>query len=86
MGNHHGSNTMAVQWAVDRLTGDYALHDIQTLLAREGRPMRSAEISVVLSRLKNRGKIREIQCGYGSKTSIFLKSAASQAGSTPAEA
>ena len=73
LGSWHGSNTMAVQWAIDRLTGDYTLQDIQALLTKEGRLMQSAEISVVLSRLKKRGKIAEIRCGNGRKPSIFRK-------------
>lgn len=47
-----------------------------TFLAREGCPLQSAEISVVLSRLKRRGKITEIQCGIGRTPSIFRKSPA----------
>lgn len=86
MRNHHGSNTMAVQWAIDRLTGDYVLGDIEALLAREGHKMQPAEISVVLSRLKKRGKITEIRCGYGRKPAIFRKTAASGAELTPAAA
>ena len=72
-GSRHGRNTMAVQWAIYRLTGDYTLKDIHTLLQREGYHIRSAEISVILSRLKKRGKIVEIRCGYGRKPSIFRK-------------
>jgi hypothetical protein len=84
--NRHGSNTVAVQWAIERLTGDYTLQGIQALLAREGRRLRSAEISVVLSRLKKRGKITEIQCGYGRKPSIFRKSPGNSGNETPADA
>jgi hypothetical protein len=64
---------MAVQWAIDRLTGDYTLKDIYALLTREGYHIRSAEISVILSRLKTRGKIAEIRCGNGRTPSIFRK-------------
>ena len=80
MWNRHGANTMAVQWAIARLPGDYTLQDIQALLAREGRRLEGAEISVILSRLKKRGKIEEIRPGFGRKPSIFRK--APEAGSS----
>ncbi len=70
----HGGNTMAVQWAIERMTCDYTLQDIHALLTREGLPMRSAEISVVLSRLKGRGKIVEIRRGNGRTPAIFRAS------------
>ena len=73
LGSRHGVNTMAVQWAIDRLTGDYTLQDIQALLKQEGRPLQSAEISVILSRLKTRGKIAEIRRGNGRAPAIFRK-------------
>ena len=73
LGTWHGSNTMAVQWAIDRLTSDYTLKDIHALLKREGRPLQSAEISVILSRLKTRGPIVDIRPGNGRKPSIFRK-------------
>ncbi len=69
----HGSNTLTVLWAIDRLTGDYTLKDIHALLKQEGRLLQSAEISVILSRLKSRGKIAEIRCGNGRTPSIFRK-------------
>ncbi len=78
--NWHGANTMSVEWAIARLTGDYTLQDIQALLAREGRRLQGAEISVILSRLKKRGKIEEIRAGFGRKPSVFRK--APEAGSS----
>ena len=73
IGDWHGANTMRVEWAIARLTGDYTLQDIQALLAREGRRLEGAEISVILSRLKRRGKIEEIRPGLGRKPAIFRK-------------
>ena len=73
IGSWHGANTTRVEWAIARLTGDYTLQDIQALLAREGRRLQGAEISVILSRLKKRGKIEEIRPGIGRKPSIFRK-------------
>ena len=75
---------MAIRWAIEQLTGDYTLQDIQALLTREGRRVKSAEISVVLSRLKSRGKITEIRCGIGRKPSIFRKSSESSGDQTHA--
>jgi hypothetical protein len=73
IGDWHGAKTEMIQWAIARLTGDYTLQDIQALLAREGRPITGAEISVVLSRLKNRRKIVEIRPGRGRQPAIFRK-------------
>ena len=82
----HGATSMVVQWAIEQLTGDYTLQDIQALLTREGRHVKSAEISVVLSRLKRRGKINEIRCGIGRKPSIFRKSSENSGDQTQAAA
>ncbi|MEQ1841649.1 MAG: hypothetical protein ABL994_14675 [Verrucomicrobiales bacterium] len=71
--NRHGANTAMVQWAIHRLSGDYTLQDIHALLKQEGRILQSAEISVVLSRLKRRGKITEIRHGNGRTPAIFRK-------------
>ncbi len=73
-GNPHGINTTIVRWAIARLMGDYTLQDIHAVLTREGRPLQTAEISVVLSRLKKRRKIVEIHRGNGRRPSIFRKS------------
>lgn len=69
----HGANTTVVAWAIQRMTDDYSLLDIRALLEREGYPLQSSEISVVLTRLKRRGKIEEVQCGSGPHLSIFRK-------------
>ena len=71
--NRHGRGTGMVLWAINRLAGDYTLKDIHALLAREGSPLQKAEISVVLSRLKRRREIVEIQPGNGRKPAIFRK-------------
>lgn len=84
--NSHGQNTRFVQWAIDRLTGDYTLADIQALLKKEGRPITGAEISVVLSRLKKRREIIEIHCGIGRKPSIFRKPPPAEADAAQAAA
>ena len=84
--NRHGGNTMVVQWAIERLTGDYTLQEIRALLTREGCIIESAEISVVLSRLKRRGKITAIEGGSGRRPSIFRNSPASSGESTLAGA
>lgn len=86
IGSWHGANTMRVEWAIARLTGDYTLQDIQALLAREGRRLEGAEISVILSRLKQRGKIEEIRCGIGRKPSIFRKPPEADSSATTAAA
>ena len=52
---------------------DYTLTDIAALLRREGYPMGSAEISVVLTRLKGRGEIEEIRRGGGRTPAVFRK-------------
>ena len=72
-GDRHGVHTAIVQWAIHRLSGDYTLKDIHALLAREGRPLRKAEISVILSRLKSRGEIAEVQRGNGRTAAVFRK-------------
>ena len=72
-GDRHGKATAMVQWAIGRLSGDYTLKDIHALLAREGSPLQKAEISVILTRLKKRREIAEIQRGNGRKPAIFRK-------------
>ena len=67
----HGSTSEAVRWTIQRMTEDFSLHDIAALLKREGFPIRTSEISVVLTRLRIRGEIAELQRGRGPKPAIF---------------
>ncbi len=71
----YGGNGQAVWWAIQQMTEDYSLRDLASLLKREGGAMRSAEISVILTRLKKRGQIEEIRCGRGRRGSVFRKPA-----------
>jgi hypothetical protein len=73
IGSLFGSGTKIVRWAIQRMTDNYSLPDIVALLEREGRPMRSAEVSVVLTRLKSRGEIEEIQRSSGPIPAVFRK-------------
>ncbi|MEP7248738.1 MAG: hypothetical protein ABI787_03045 [Spartobacteria bacterium] len=72
-GTFQGSYTRCVQWAINRMTEDYSLHDISALLLREGAPLGSSKISVVLSRMKGRGEIEEIRRGEGPIPALFRK-------------
>jgi hypothetical protein len=71
--NGYGSNGKIVSWAIQQMTDDYSLRDIAALLEREGSPMRSADISVVLTRLKSRGEIEEVERARGPIGSVFRK-------------
>ncbi len=55
------------------MTDDYSLRDIAALLEREGAPIDSPEISVVLTRLKARGEIEEIRPSAGPHPALFRK-------------
>jgi hypothetical protein len=57
------------------------LRDIAALLEREGSEIKSSEISVVLTRMKRRGKIKEIKSGHGPIPAVYLK----PEGTTPPE-
>jgi hypothetical protein len=69
----HGYKGKFVSWAIQRMTNDWSLHDIAALLNREGGGLFPAEISVVLTRMKSRGEIEEIQPGAGPHPAIFRK-------------
>jgi hypothetical protein len=71
--SEHGGNGKAVSWAIEQMTGDYTLRDIRALLEREGYQMPHAEISVVLTRLKQRGEIDEIRRGGGRTPAVYRK-------------
>jgi hypothetical protein len=75
IGYRFGNNTLIVRWAIQRMTEDYTVRDIAALLKREGRALSSAEISVVLTRLKGRGEIDELEQGRGRRAAIFRKPA-----------
>lgn len=62
-----------MRWATRRMTADYTLRDLGTLLRQEGYFLTSAEISVVLTRLKGRGEIEEIKPGQGRTPAVFRK-------------
>jgi predicted transcriptional regulator of viral defense system len=68
-----GNNGNIVSWAIQRMTHDYSLRDIAALLEREGSEIKSSEISVVLTRLKSRGKIKEIKRGSGPIPAVYRK-------------
>ena len=55
------------------ITDDYDLRDIQELLKREGSPLKSAQISVVLTRMKGRGEITEIGGAAGPHPALFRR-------------
>jgi hypothetical protein len=67
------NNGDVVRWAIKQMTDDYSVGDIGARLRKEGCNLAGAEISVVISRLKNRGEIEEIRQGRGRKGSIFRK-------------
>ena len=73
LGNGHGSYGKIVAWAIKQMKDNYSLRDIAALLEREGYPMRPAHISVVLTRLKSRGEIEEIQRGSGPIPAVYRK-------------
>lgn len=70
---NHGGDTRVVKWAIARMTEDFSLTNIATLLKREDYPLKGAEISVVLTRLKGRGEIQEIRRGSGPNPAVFRK-------------
>jgi hypothetical protein len=69
--NSVGKYGSFVRWAIPRMTRDFSIHDLQKLLKREGEPMRSAQISVVVSRLKDRGEIEQVKPGSGPIPALF---------------
>ena len=71
----HGANGLQVRWAIQRMADDYTLRDIEALLRQEGVILSPAEISVVLTRLKQRGDVEEIRPGQGRTPAIFRQPA-----------
>ncbi|HEX3966356.1 MAG TPA: hypothetical protein VHW70_00185 [Edaphobacter sp.] len=67
------SDTQIVRWAIGQMTRDYTLHHLAALLEREGAPRATSKISVVLSRLKARGEIEQIQSGQGPIPALFRR-------------
>ena len=67
----HGSTAGLVRWAVERMTSDFSLNDVDAMLKREGAPRSRPEISVVLTRLKRRGEIEEIQPAAGPHPAVY---------------
>jgi hypothetical protein len=73
IGRHSASHVQYVRWAIERMTDDYSLHDVRSLLEREGYRMKGSEISVVLTRMNRRGEIVEIKPGRGPIPAVFRK-------------
>ncbi len=71
LGRFGAFHTEYVRWAITRMTTDYSLHDLEKLLRREGYVLSTAQISVVLTRLKKRGEIEEIAMSYGPNPARF---------------
>ena len=67
------SNVQFVRWAMARMTEDFSLKDIKALLTREGYPMPGAQISVVLTRMRNGGEIEQIARSHGPIPARFRK-------------
>jgi hypothetical protein len=70
---YNGYNGKLVWWAIQRMTDDYSLHDIASLLDREGARLGNPRISVVLTRLKARGQIKEVRPAAGPHPALFCK-------------
>lgn len=73
IGNGHGSSSRIVEWAISRMTDDYTVRDLATLLKCEGHGMESADISLVLARLKNRGEIEQLKPSSGATPAVYRK-------------
>jgi hypothetical protein len=67
------NNGVYVSWAIKRLREDFTLRDVATELKREGRPLATDQISVVLSRLMGRKEIEVVSRGRGRKATVFRK-------------
>ncbi|HEY3664084.1 MAG TPA: hypothetical protein VGL24_13100 [Chthoniobacterales bacterium] len=78
----HGAIANLVRWAIQRMTEDFSLHHIASMLEREGHPLHSPDISVVLTRLKGRGEIEEVKPAAGPYPAVFAKPVAEEAEST----
>jgi hypothetical protein len=65
--NSYGGIGRCVAWAIENMTEDYTLRDIEAFLKREGAGISTDAISVVLTRLKGRGDIEEIRRGGGGR-------------------
>jgi hypothetical protein len=74
-----GNNGEFVSWAIKRMTDDYSVHQLEACLQNAGCLLRSAEISVVLTRLKARGEIEQIRPGSGRTPALFRKPASATA-------
>lgn len=79
IGYWQGRNTRLVQWAIRQLPGEFTIKDIFALLEKEGGRLESPEISVVLSRLKQRKEIVEIREGRGRTPAVFRNPSAAAA-------
>jgi hypothetical protein len=73
IGRGLGRYTALVKWAIEQMTVEFSLRDIEKLLRREGVPIKSASISVVLTRLKRRGEITEVAGSAGPHPAVFRK-------------
>lgn len=77
--NAQGRLGPLVRWAIQRMPEDYSVHDIEKLLRKEGQGIRPSQISVVVSRLKERGEIEEVQPGRGPIPALFRAPVSPQA-------
>lgn len=69
----HGSTGRIVAWAIQHMTEDYTLRDIEDFLSRHGGAKSPEAISVVLTRMKRRGEIQETKMGGGRRACVFRK-------------
>jgi hypothetical protein len=86
VGHHHGRDTAVVQWAINRMTSDFTLHDVAKLLKQEGAPLKNAQISVVLTRFHSQGRIQVIKLGRGPVPSVFQTAESNAQAVVPAAA
>ena len=55
----------AIRWVLQRMTGEFTLHDIEETLQNEGCPISRPKISVVLSRMMRDREITQTRNGRG---------------------
>lgn len=61
----------AIRWVLQRMTGEFTLHDVAEALQNEGCPIPRPKLSVVLNRMMCEREITQIRSGRGRTPAVF---------------
>lgn len=72
----YGGGIRVTTWAIRQMNGQFSVRHLAAVLRQAGCPMCMSRLSVILNRMKDYGKVKEVVHGRGRTPSLFSATAA----------